>query len=110
MGTGNIPEGNMLQAGDSGRKHPALQRDRNMLFARRAGNAWRRMTAMPIRNPNYFRILHSEVPALRVSDEKIAEYLNTRNRLQLFRINEVSIERERVGFAEKLYQTTVLLD
>jgi hypothetical protein len=26
VGTGNIPEGNMLHADDSGRKHPALQR------------------------------------------------------------------------------------
>jgi len=110
VGTGNIPEGNMLQAGDSGRKHPALQRGRNMRPRFDASNTVGRMTAMPNRNPNYFSLLHSEMPALRVGDEEIAEYLNTRDRFELFRINKVSVECERVGFAEKLYQATILLD
>jgi hypothetical protein len=36
----------MLHTSDSGRKHPALQRAINMLRARRANNAMRRMSAM----------------------------------------------------------------
>src|SRR5262249_5436409 len=53
---------------------------------------------------------NSEVPALRVGDEEISENLNTCDRLEFFRINKISIERERVGFAEQLNQAAVFLD
>src|SRR5262245_14350419 len=51
-----------------------------------------------------------EVPALRVGDQKIAEHLNARNRLEFLRIDEIGVHRERVGFAEKLHETAVFLD
>ena len=84
---------------------------------RRSSNAMRRMTAMP--NRNYDRIRESfayrpcgvanrrisfrenlEMPALRVGDQKIAEYLDTGDRLEFFRVDEIGVERERLGFAE----------
>jgi hypothetical protein len=42
----------------------------------------------------------SEVPALRIGDKEIAKNLYARNRFKFFRINEIRIERERIGFAE----------
>ena len=60
-------------------------------------NAGRRMTAM------------LEMPALRVGDQEIAEDLDTRHRFEFFRIDEVGVERERVGVAEQLHQPAVLL-
>ncbi len=41
-----------------------------------------------------------EVPALRIGDKEIAEYLDARDRFEFFRIDKIGIERERVGFAE----------
>src|SRR5262249_9208262 len=52
----------------------------------------------------------SEVPALGVRDQEISENLNTCDRLEFFRINKISVERERVGFAEQLNQAAVFLD
>src|ERR1700685_3674460 len=51
-----------------------------------------------------------KIPALRVGDEKIAERLHARYGLELFRIDEVSVERRRLGLAEQLHQPAVLLD
>src|SRR5580704_18499747 len=50
------------------------------------------------------------IPALRVGDEKIAERLHARHGLELFRIDEVGVERDRLGLAEQLHQPAVLLD
>src|SRR3974377_523284 len=50
------------------------------------------------------------MPALRVRDQEIAEDLDARDRLQLFRIDEVGIEREGIDVAKQLHETTVLLD
>src|SRR5215471_3602877 len=52
----------------------------------------------------------SEVPALGVRDQEISENLNTCDRLEFFRINKISVERERFGFAEQLNQAAVFLD
>src|SRR5262249_38600745 len=52
----------------------------------------------------------SEMPALRFCDQKVAEHLNARDRLQFLRINEKRIERDAVGFAEQLDKAAVLLD
>jgi hypothetical protein len=41
-----LPEGNMLQAGDSGRIYPAQQRASSMRSVRQCDNANRRMSAM----------------------------------------------------------------
>ena len=51
-----------------------------------------------------------EIPALRVGNEKVAEYLDTRHCLEFFRIDEKGIERECVGLAEQLHQPAVFLD
>jgi hypothetical protein len=48
VGTGNIPEGNKLHTGDSGRKHPAVQRPPN-----HAGR-------MPIEQPRAPHDCHAE--------------------------------------------------
>src|SRR5450631_1910812 len=40
----------------------------------------------------------SEMPALRIGDQKVAEYLDARHRLELFRIDEEGVDRDRVGF------------
>src|SRR5262249_38811527 len=53
---------------------------------------------------------HSIAPALRLADEKIAERLHARDRLELFRVDEERIERDRLGLAEQLHQPAVLLD
>src|SRR5580700_503485 len=50
------------------------------------------------------------IPALRVGDEEIAEGLHARDGLELFGVNEIGVERDRFGFAEKLYEAAVLLD
>ena len=42
----------------------------------------------------------SERPALGVADQKIPECLHARHRLQLFRIDEVCVERRTLFFAE----------
>src|SRR5271168_947275 len=52
----------------------------------------------------------SEIPALRVGDQKIAKRLNARNGFQLFGIDEIGIERDGVALAEQLHQSAVLLD
>ena len=52
----------------------------------------------------------SEIPALRFRDQEIAKHLDARNRFQLFRINEIGVERDGVGFAEQLHQSAILLD
>src|SRR3974377_1107500 len=50
------------------------------------------------------------MPALRVRDQEIAEDLDARDRLQLFRIDEVGIEREGIDVAKQLHENAVLLD
>src|SRR5271168_261131 len=50
------------------------------------------------------------IPALRVGDEEIAEGLHACDGLELFGVNEIGVERDRFGFAEKLYEAAVLLD
>src|SRR3984885_10976093 len=52
----------------------------------------------------------SRRPALRLAHHEVAEHLDARHRLQLFRIDEVGIELDRVGFAEQLHQAVVFLD
>src|SRR5579885_2025574 len=64
---------------------------------------WRRRRAAR----GYARWL-SEVPALRVGDQEVAKHLDTGDRLQLLRIYEVCVERERLGLAEQLHQPAVL--
>src|ERR1700722_15828106 len=51
-----------------------------------------------------------KIPALRVGDEKIAERLHPRHGLELFRIDEIGVERDRLSLAEQLHQAAVLLD
>ena len=52
-----------------------------------------------------------EMPALRLRHQKVAEHLHARDRLELFRIDEIGIERDRrVGLAEQLHQSAVLFD
>ena len=41
-----------------------------------------------------------KVPALRVGNQKVAKYLDARHRLELFRIDKIGVERERIGLAE----------
>lgn len=50
-----------------------------------------------------------KMPALRVGNQKVAKYLNARDRLEFLRIDEIGVERERIGFAEQLYQSAVFL-
>ncbi len=52
----------------------------------------------------------SEMPALRLRDQEIAEHLHACDRLELLGIDEESVERDRVGLAEQLHQSAVLLD
>ena len=50
-------------------------------------------------NPNFPH--HAlKIPPLRIGDQEIAERLNPRDRFELFRINKVGIDRDRVRFAE----------
>src|SRR5215510_14255648 len=52
-----------------------------------------------------------EMPALRLRDQKVAEHLHARDRLELFWVYEIGIERDRrVRLAEQLHQSAVLLD
>ena len=107
--------------------HPAKQRTTSMRSVLHSGNVGRRMTAMRNRNSLESDDFHnlnrgsrkfyhttsvgiSEVPALGVRDQEISENLNTCDRLEFFRINKISVERERVGFAEQLNQAAVFLD
>src|SRR5262245_57179460 len=99
-----LPEGNKLSAGDSGRIHPAQQRTLSMRVARQSDNADPRMSAMHYRKSQEIRRFRagrpvwamwivnladeSEVPALSVRHQKVAEYLNAGNRLELFRIDK----------------------
>src|SRR6202045_5248669 len=52
----------------------------------------------------------SEIPALRVGDEKVAERLHARHGLELFGVDEISVEGLGLGLAEQLHQPAVLLD
>src|SRR5262245_7096007 len=52
----------------------------------------------------------SEVPALCVRDQEVAEYLYARDRLEFFRIDKIRVERERIGFAEQLNEAAVFFD
>src|SRR5882762_6154149 len=49
-------------------------------------------------------------PALRLAHHEVAEHLHARHRLQLFRIDEIGVDLDRVGLAEQLHQAVVLLD
>src|ERR1700748_2504446 len=49
-------------------------------------------------------------PALRLAHHEVAEHLHARDRLQLFRIDEIRIELDRIRFAEKLYEATLFFD
>src|SRR6266536_5470649 len=51
----------------------------------------------------------SEIPALRLGNQEIAEHLNARHRFELFRIDEIRLEGDAVDFAEQLDQAAVLL-
>jgi hypothetical protein len=76
----------MLPTGDSGRIHPAEQRASSMRSVLQRGNADPRMSAMlnrrPLENPAGSRLMRiivadeSEMPALRVRDQEVAEYLD----------------------------------
>jgi hypothetical protein len=46
------------------------------------------------------KIVPLEIPALGVGDQEVAENLYACNRFQLFRVDEVRIERERIFLAE----------
>ena len=52
----------------------------------------------------------SEIPALRIRDEKVAESLYAGDRFEFFRVDEIGVERDGVGLAEQLHETAVLLD
>src|SRR3954466_5966181 len=52
----------------------------------------------------------SEMPALRFRHQEVTESLHASDRLQFFRIDEIGIERDRVGFPEQLHERPVLLD
>src|SRR5277367_4248602 len=49
-------------------------------------------------------------PALRLAHHEVAEHLHPRHGFQLFRIDEISVELDRVGFAEQLHEAAVFLD
>jgi hypothetical protein len=49
---------------------------------------------------NFSTVKFLKMPALRVGDQKVAKYLDARDRLEFFRVDEIGVERERVGFAE----------
>ena len=49
------------------------------------------------------------IPPLRLAHQEIAECLHARDRLELFGIDEVRVERDRLGFAEQLHEAAVLL-
>src|SRR4249919_2437053 len=49
-------------------------------------------------------------PALCLAHHEVAEYLYPRHRLQLFRIDEIGVDLDRVGFTEQLHQAVVFLD
>src|SRR5208282_4909398 len=87
------------QRGDGHASHAviatsALGRNRRIKFT--AGSAWRD------------RVL--EIPALRVGDEKVAKSLHARDGLELFGINEIGLECDCIGLAEKLHEPAVPLD
>src|SRR5215472_5718776 len=43
-------------------------------------------------------------PALRLAHHEIAEHLYPRHCFQLFRIDEIGVELDRIGLAEQLYE------
>src|SRR5580700_9764066 len=45
-----------------------------------------------------------KIPALRVGDQEVAKRLHAGHGLELFGIDEIGIERDRFGIAEKLHQ------
>lgn len=47
---------------------------------------------------------------MRLADDEVAESLYPRYGFQLFRIHEISIELNRIGFAEQLNQEIVLAE
>src|SRR4051794_17438361 len=49
-------------------------------------------------------------PALRFADDEVAENLHARHRLQLFGIDEISVELDRIRLAEQLHQPALFLD
>src|SRR5262249_23088714 len=52
-----------------------------------------------------------KIPALCVRDQKITKHLHARDRLELFRIDEIGVVGERaVAVTEQLHQAAVLLD
>ena len=51
-----------------------------------------------------------EIPALRVGHQKVAKRLHARDGLEFFRIDEVGVERDRIGVGKQLYETAVALD
>src|SRR5262245_40326290 len=55
------------------------------------------------------RTARSEAPALCVAHKEIAERLDARDRLELFRIDEERIELRAFFLAEQLHQADVLL-
>src|SRR6187397_2259882 len=52
----------------------------------------------------------SEIPALRLRDQEVAEYLHARDRFQLFRIDEIGVEHDALRFREQLHQSVIFLD
>ncbi len=112
MGADNIPEGNKLCTGDFWEdNHPLQQQFRS----KRDRALQQRMTAH-VRHAEFDFLAHLvgqrklrrelhkvkelKVPALRVGDQKVAEYLDARHRLELFRIDKIGVKRERIGLAE----------
>ena len=51
-----------------------------------------------------------EIPALRFRDKKISENLHARDRFQLFRIDEIGIQRDRVVLREQLHEALFFFD
>ena len=49
-------------------------------------------------------------PALRFAHDEVTEHLHARDRLQLFRIDEIGVELDRVRFAEQLHEPALFLD
>ena len=47
---------------------------------------------------------------MRLAHHEVAEHLHPRHRLQFFGIDEISIDLDRIGFAEQLHQAVVFLN
>src|SRR5262249_25338945 len=86
----------------------------------RNANAQRAVIIVPPRamqQPGRPHVRHAEIrdaesgrPALRLAHYEVAEHLHARHGFQLFGINEVGVELDRVGLAEQLYKPAVFLD